>query len=602
MLSKYANRDFIKKHFFKKPEPMFHSIADREYWESAAKILYDRMKRWEKETFEDLYKPLLATDYMRFERDGNRSIYENIYFSRRKALFTATALEAMENNGVRTETIVNLVWMILEETTWCIPAHSSQARNSDSLPATDQYVLDLFASETGALLVWVYNILKERLDEVSRNIAPRIIEKVKQRVCDTYLNHNFAWMAFDENKVNNWNPWINSNVILTVQTVYGDCEKAWELMEKYMKSLERYYVCQPNDGACDEGAVYWNYSHMTFLEALYALYAYSNGAIDMFSETKVSNMLGFFESMYIGNGYVVNFADCSARYAGDYGVIHKFARITKNENMFNFGKVLFDENGQIENLSGQKGIRIFDAMEAECEYKNMPPVNQVVQDSYYDSIQVMTKKLANGIFFAAKGGNNGESHNHNDVGSFILYKNNKPFIIDSGNMQYTKDTFTDKRYTIWTNMSEYHNLPKIDGCNQKAGALYQAEGVVLEKDFFRMDISKAYGGDNIRHWVRAFNFSEDAINISEVFDFEKETEVVLNFVTAVRPEVKDNCVTLINGDGTLKMYINTEKFKVNVEEIDTSTDKNLSASWTGNIYRMRLSFLSTGEEISYSFS
>lgn len=603
MLSKYANRDFIKEHFFKKPEAMFRDIDDREYWESMAEILHERIKRWEADNSKNLYNPLLATDYMRFERDGNRSVYEDIYFHRRRALFTAAALEAMENNGARIDTIVNLVWMILEETTWCIPAHSLQAKNSDSLPATDQYVLDLFAAETGALLVWVYNVLKKRLDDVSKNITTRIIEKVKARVCDTYMEQNFAWMAFDANKINNWNPWINSNVILTVQTVYGDCEEAWRLMEKYLKSLERYYLCQPDDGACDEGVAYWGQSHIAFMEALYALYVYSDGAVDMFGDTKVSNMLGFFEGMYIGNGYVVNFADCPAKCAGIYGIIHKFARIIRNEKMLNFGKALFDEHGPINYVSESKFLRIFDAAEAECEYKNMTPVIPKLQDCYYDSVQVMTKRFANGIFFAAKGGNNDESHNHNDVGNFILYKNNKPFIIDSGNMRYTKYTFTDKRYTIWANMSEYHNLPKIDGCNQKDGADYKADGIVAEKDLFSMDITKAYdGGKNILHWIRTFNFLEDAVNISEEFNFEKETEVVLNFLTAVKPEVSNNCVTFTNGGENLKMYIDTERFTVNVEKIDTSTDINLNGTWGSCIYRMRLSFFSKGEKIRYSFS
>lgn len=43
-----------------------------------------------------------------------------------------------------------------------------------------------------------------------------------------------------------------------------------------------------------------------------------------------------------------------------------------------------------------------------------------------------------GVFdLAVKAGNNGESHNHNDVGSFTLYKNGRPFIIDVGVETYT---------------------------------------------------------------------------------------------------------------------------------------------------------------------
>ena len=51
---------------------------------------------------------------------------------------------------------------------------------------------------------------------------------------------------------------------------------------------------------------------------------------------------------------------------------------------------------------------------------------------------------------AVKAGNNDDSHNHNDVGSFILFKQGAPFIIDIGVETYSKKTFSPERYEIWT--------------------------------------------------------------------------------------------------------------------------------------------------------
>ena len=39
----------------------------------------------------------------------------------------------------------------------------------------------------------------------------------------------------------------------------------------------------------------------------------------------------------------------------------------------------------------------------------------------------------------AKGGNNGESHNHNDVGSFQYLADGEAFLDDLGAGEYTKD-------------------------------------------------------------------------------------------------------------------------------------------------------------------
>ena len=74
-----------------------------------------------------------------------------------------------------------------------------------------------------------------------------------------------------------------------------------------------------------------------------------------------------------------------------------------------------------------------------------------------------------GLYIAAKGGNNAENHNHNDVGNFIIYCDGKPVIIDVGVETYIQKTFSKDRYDIWTMQSQYHNLPTINGVQQKNG-------------------------------------------------------------------------------------------------------------------------------------
>ena len=68
---------------------------------------------------------------------------------------------------------------------------------------------------------------------------------------------------------------------------------------------------------------------------------------------------------------------------------------------------------------------------------------------------------AEGLYLAAQGGHNAESHNHNDVGNFIVYADGQPAIIDVGVETYTAKTFSSQRYEIWTMQSAYHNLPSI---------------------------------------------------------------------------------------------------------------------------------------------
>ncbi|MFR6332585.1 MAG: hypothetical protein ACLUOI_29915 [Eisenbergiella sp.] len=72
---------------------------------------------------------------------------------------------------------------------------------------------------------------------------------------------------------------------------------------------------------------------------------------------------------------------------------------------------------------------------------------------------------------AAKGGNNGESHNHNDV-KLPASGGDEMLLTDLGAGEYTRDYFSEKRYEILCNHSFGHSVPVIDGKGQKEGTEY----------------------------------------------------------------------------------------------------------------------------------
>jgi hypothetical protein len=82
---------------------------------------------------------------------------------------------------------------------------------------------------------------------------------------------------------------------------------------------------------------------------------------------------------------------------------------------------------------------------------------------------------------ATKAGHNGEHHNHNDCGSFMLVVNDQPMIEEIGAPQYERDFFTPKRYEFLAARTLGHSLPIINGCEQQAGAQFAAR--VLKAEF-----------------------------------------------------------------------------------------------------------------------
>ena len=93
--------------------------------------------------------PLLtATVYGRYKATGDRQEYERPYIARRDKLMAAV-ITAILTGDTSTGEITDGVWLLCEETSWCLPAHQP-----GGLPDPDHPHVDLFAAETAGLLAW----------------------------------------------------------------------------------------------------------------------------------------------------------------------------------------------------------------------------------------------------------------------------------------------------------------------------------------------------------------------------------------------------------------------------------------------------------------
>ena len=585
MFQDYETKDFVNKNFVNLCFDEDVSITNRVFWEKVKEGLSVPLVISESDFCD--FKLLTATMYMQFDKTGNRTVYEEEYFKRRKALIYYTFMEAIENKGKNTNIIIDLVWMIMEETVWAVPSHAILSQDSDALCDYNDEILDVFSAETGALLGFVYRVMNVKFDEISKNINPMIIKKLNTRIISSYLTHeHYGWMGFDGNRVNNWNPWINSNVLKILPLCSNSNTN--ELIIKLMKSIDNFADQYPDDGACEEGIMYWYMSGISLAECIYYIYIYSNKKINLFTSAKIKNTLKFYQRVYISNGRVVNFSDSHSKYVCDYGVILFFAKLSKDSELIDFCKEMYDKFNNklpIDWTKPERAIYLAKANNCLKDYKSGKV--SYATEFYFDSIQVYIKRMSNGIFFAAKGGHNDEAHNHNDIGNFIVYKNGIPFIIDSGNMMYTKDTFSKRRYTIWTNRSEYHNLPQIQGINQKNGAEFKAKNIVHNSNEFSLDIASAYDDDNIVKWNRKFTFDDEKLFVTEKYELKRESEIILNFLVAVKPSLNDDGIRLNFCETHLDIKFDLNKSDVDIEKI-AADDPILKLSWDDFIYRIKI--------------
>ena len=197
-----------------------------------------------------------------------------------------------------------------------------------------------------------------------------------------------------------------------------------------------------------------------------------------------------------------------------------------------------------------------------------------------------------GFFLAAKGGYNNESHNHNDVGTFSLYLDNTPMIIDAGVGTYTRQTFSSERYKIWTMQSDYHNLPKINGFSQSFGGEYRSKNAAFDgnKSIFSLDLSQAYPSEaGIDRWIRRYSLKMNELVIEDEFKLkELKDPNQLNFLTWSKPDITSPGMVRLVKDGiTLKIKYDVSQFNPVVETV-VLKDSKLSHVWGKQVYRLSL--------------
>ena len=550
-----------------------------------------------------------ASVFLDFVRDGNRTRYEAVSFGRRVRLAEAVVAEAIEGKGRFVDDILDGIWTICEESFWGVPAHVGAQKRGAGLPDVTEPVVDLFAAETAMLLAWTDELVGDALDRASPLVRERIRLEIGRRVLTPCLERDdFWWMGFGGRSVNNWNPWIVSNWLAAALLVEKDPARRDAGVHKALRCLDAFLASYPADGGCDEGPGYWDRAGGSLFDCLELLHSASGGKIDVFDRPLIKEIGRYIGRVHIAGPWAVNFADAAAKPGGSASLIFRYGQAIGDQGLTGFGAWLAREQGLGKGaVGGSFGVlgRTLPALFGLDEILRTEPKEPLARDAWFPGLQVMAARSfegsTKGLYLAAKGGHNDESHNHNDVGSFVVYADGEPVLIDVGVETYTAKTFSGQRYEIWTMQSAFHNLPTVGGVMQKNGRAFRARNVRYKAGAARasleLDIAAAYPPEaGISSWERRLVLERGRrVIVEERYRLEKAGRPIeLSFMSLREPRVAAaGRIDLLPLKGRrpaapLGLYFDGRAFTPAIETIEIKDDR-LRGSWGDRIYRIVLS-------------
>ncbi len=562
------------------------------------------------------WNAVLATTFLEFKRNGNRSRYEAQSFGRHSQLERLVLAECLEGKGRFVDDIVNGVWLICEESFWGASAHLYMQKGGPGLYDITDPIIELFGAETAQLLAWTKYLVGAQLDQVSPLVNKRIVLETERRILEPARNRDdFWWMGFGKNtrtaRLNNWTPWINSNLLVANLLLEEDPKLRVLETVRITKSLDAYLNQYWPDAGEEEGAGYFSASPMCYFEAVSMLEAATGKSTNILANPFIDAMARYILNAHISEDAYIDYGDAHVHAGPEGSLLYRYGRAVHDDQLAAYG-AYYAAKRDLSNKSAtngrQRGVNLPSMSRAlpllleATELRNAKGADVLVRDSWYPYLGLATARVkadsADGMYFAVLAANNGRSHSHNDTGSYIIYQDGQPVAIDVGVEAYTAKTFSPDRYTIWTMQSAYHNLPAIGGVMQHDGVSFQATDRKFDTDESRatysFNIAEAYPKEaGVKSWVRTVTLDRktNKVTVEENFELEGAKSVSLSVMTP-------RLVT-INPAGiiTLKLAAGEGKdssLKFDAAQIDPKVetikldDMGLRMSWGAEIYRILL--------------
>ncbi|OFX35375.1 MAG: hypothetical protein A2W90_14915 [Bacteroidetes bacterium GWF2_42_66] len=558
-----------------KPAGFGDPCSKRDVWDQLLKS--GKYNQFLKEMENFTFPPFSKEDYFSLS-DGSASSSGrglSMMRNRAKGLSQVTWAECLENKGRFTKMVEDGLRDIIDQKSWVSPRIDYGFKNYNGI----EYSVELTSSLYAHTIAQTLYLMGDKLSPKLRKDA---IDALYKRVFNPLLNKIETQNKEEENSfltaTNNWNHVCLAGVVGAALAVLEDKHE-----RAVFTSVGEYYsqnglIGFGDDGYCTEGIGYYNYGFGHYILLRENIWQATGGKLDLFANPKVQKIASYASNLEIINGVFPSISDSHQGSKPDASII---AYLSRNLGL---GLKEYDEltfEGKTED-NRNNVMMVFPNSASMSKPRSVKRGEDQMIRSFFDQTGVLITRPVPGsacnMGVAFKGGNNQESHNHNDVGSYTIVLGNEIMAGDPGVIPYTANIFDPQyRYTYKTIASFGHPLPLVAGKEQQPGAEAKAKTIrtdfTREKDEITLDIASAYNVPELKKLERTMSYNrtgKGSITISDDFEYSRPEPFETAITTRAKWEKKSkNTLLLTMGKEKLLVTFSSpgNKLSIRSEEI-----------------------------------
>lgn len=558
----------IKKYLPSNPKGLGATYKDREIWDklynsgdykktisNAESFLNDGFPQWDQQLWE------------RRDTHGDTQSGKRLINYRLQSLSQLVWAECLENKGRFVPLIKDFLYDIMKQKTWVNPG----SFNKDTYKGNVELATALNAI---AMSQAVY-LLDDKLD---KTVKKDIIKELYVRAYDPLFktlegkDDYHKWLTV----VGNWNPVCLNGVTTSALTLLNDKTERAKFIAISERYVKNYTLGFTDDGYCSEGLNYYNFGMSHYIILREMIWQSTNGKIDLFDDNhKIKNIATFLPNMEIINDVYPSIADCETDMKPSVPVMHYLSKA--------FGLELPQESipltGITHNLMEAK-INLFKNSNTLTDRKTDVYKIDPLRSYFPDAGVLVTRSIHDvkkQMGVALKGGNNGEQHNHNDIGSYTLVAVKEKIIEDTGLIPYGPKTFSKERFKLFRSLNSYgHSVPLVAEELQAEGAKAYASIINTSfsesEDIIKMDLKNAYSIESLKELTREFTLHRNTSSFTVRDDFSftspQQFETALTVRSLWKPIDKNKILFERNGYSVIAIIeTGSEDFTISGEVI-----------------------------------